>query len=125
MSASSIAARAAAARAGGGARRALHDPIGLLIVKQGQWLRMSVHAHSGGVCDGGRGERGPHDQDPISFTDSCALFCIMRMLGVMVGGLVLAWVAAGPCKMLALPTPTSNPLNAQARTQLGTGRVLL
>ena len=33
-----------------------------------QGLRMNVQAHPGGVCDGGRGERGPHD--PISFTDS-------------------------------------------------------
>eukprot|EP00967_Tisochrysis_lutea_P037083 scaffold44661_cov29-Tisochrysis_lutea.AAC.1 len=37
--------------------------------KQGRMgLRLSVQTHPGGVCIGGRGERGPHD--PISFTDA-------------------------------------------------------
>lgn len=60
-----------------GARRALGEGLGQSDVSSApasrQGLRLSVQAHPGGclrVCDGGRGERGPHG--PISFTDSWA-----------------------------------------------------
>ena len=56
-----------------GARRALGERLGRNDVSSApanrQGLRLCVQAHPGGVCDGGRGERGPHG--PISFTDSC------------------------------------------------------